>query len=328
MKSKLKILDITHHTLLFGMVLCGLFIWLYLGQSVGELKPLEGGSVVAQIVHQWQLSHPIMGVVVTMLLLFYSALSSAIVTSRFRLYDHPSCLPMELYMVLSMGVMASDTPLLTAVVMAFIIRAQGALFSSYRSANSSRQLFEGAVLIGALPLLYSPLTVMWIVVLAALSLFERSLREAIVVVVGLTIIPLANMYIVWLVGGDFVAPIGDFVDLITTPSSFKLASLYQSIPRVIFLVVFIYTCVSGMLLSSLLDNTPKARRRITMVTMVFILLCVTILLPSVTSMTIALIGVPAALLAPIALIKLPRLLSAILYVVILLLGLFNILVEF
>ncbi len=324
MKLKHNILDITHHTLLFGVILCGLFIWLYLSRVAGALEPLEGGSMVAQWIQQWQLSHPSLGVATTVIFLLYNGLSLAIITSRFRLYDHPSCLPLELYIAMSMGVIASETPLLTAIVMAFIVRAQSSLFSSYRSANSSRRLFEGAILIGALPLLYAPLIVMWIVVFAALSLFERSLREAIVVVVGLVIIPLANMYVVWLLGGEFVAPMGDFVDQITSVSTFKLVSLFDSVWQIAMLVIYIYICINGMLLSSVLENTPKARRRIIMVIMLFILLSLTVLLPSVTSMTIALVGLPAALLAPIALMKLPRPLSAALYVALLLLALLNI----
>ncbi|MFI3302903.1 MAG: hypothetical protein SNH35_05770 [Rikenellaceae bacterium] len=270
-------------------------------------------SVWGSAVDGWQVAHPVWSSIFLWFLITYLSVKLGQLVSRYDLYGSKSYLTMEFFPMLSVGLAVNVASLRGVLVAMLVTYSLIRYASSYRNANCVGVLLSGSVALGVAVLLYSPAIVLWGVVPFVLVIFERTIREVIVAMVSLLIVPFAYIYSLWVMGGDFGCELSRFVGLIVVDSGY---SVWASLSVVAICVVGIVLCltINSALIISLLENTIKARRRLKIVAIYAVAIAAMLAMPSSDSVVFAIMAIPASILIPITLLSFGRKMSFIIYV--------------
>ncbi len=320
MTSDKTIFEVRRHPLLSAILIAVIFSSIYLANLLwGCTTPEEqifANAVWGDVIHNWQLEHPLISNLFIWCGAIYVSFKVGQATSRFNLYGTVSYLPMELFSLVAMGVMACANSLNGMVASILLLRAILRFFSSYRASNSSGFLVRSSLALGVLLLLIPSSIVLWGVVLPILVISDRTLREVIVAAMALLFVPFIYMYVGWLRGEEFSHMFSLLVESVAKSSGFSLIEAF-TIPRCIVAIIVLYLTVMGAISAKLLDNSVKAQRRLRIVALVALALVVAMTLPSSDSSLLLLFAIPASLLIPAAMLRMSRLLSFIFYIVLL-----------
>ncbi len=325
MQQRKSIFEVRYRTLLGAIVSSLVMAALYIASMV--VVDYSGSMVVAPsplggCLTRWGVEHPVMAYMLLSVGMLYITINVAQVASRLRIYGVSTHLPMEMYpmMMLAVGVRGDMT--VGVVLMLMLLSAMKNMFSSYRATNSSGVLSIAALTLGAMPLFYPPAIVLWIVVPPTLIIFERTLREVIVALVILMVPLFSYLYILWMQGGDFAVEASRFWSYVVDCGGVCIWSSVSIVEVVVYVLVGLVMLLSSVAMFQL-DNTVKARRRLVMSSLLAFACIVMALLPSSSGLSLWLLALPLALLAPIVFIRLGRVVSFWVYVVLFIVGLVN-----
>ncbi len=317
MTSQKSILEIRRHPLLTAILLGVVFsvvcaLYLALGEAheferVVSLSMLDGG------IYSWQLNHRLISYIFIGCVIAYLSIKMGQLSARYNLYGVTTHLSMELFPLLLMGVMINASSLRGVMVVMLVIFSLARYMGSYRAANCAGALLSGGFALGAAALLYPPAILLWGVVPVMVVLFDRTMREVIVAHVSLLFVPFACLYIRWLGGADFAAMVGEFLGKITLSSGFSILDSFRGV-TIVMLALVLYMTINAIFAISLLENTVKAKRRLRLVVIYALASVAMMALPSADSLIFWIFAIPAALLIPVTMLKVGRLISFILYV--------------
>ena len=268
--------------------------------------------------------HPAISYPLIFISIIYISVRLAQCASRFKIYGKTTHLPMELCPLLLMVGRGEIISLDSLVVWLLLLYAIQMIFSSYRTADSSGILSCAALSLGVIPLLYPPLIVLWGALLFALLILERNMREIFVVVVTLLVPLFAQIYIKWLMGGEFIDGWYHFASSLTSHSGFSIIGSLNALD-IAALVLMFYLFVTSALSIGQLENTMKAKRRLVILVFISAAIPVGFLIPSADSSLLTFLALPLSLLIPVAFLRHSRLVSFIFYILLLLLSLASLL---
>lgn len=320
MSLKKYIIEIRYHSLLSAILVGIIFssvytVHLFWGQP-HEFENITSSSLLSNWVYYWQLEYKLLSTILTGGIMAYLAIKLGQMTLRYNLYGVTSYLSMELYPLLVMGVMINVSSLKMAFVSILILFSISRYMSSYRAVNCAGALLSGGFALGGAALMYPPAILLWLVTPVMVVLFDRTTREVIVAIVALLIVPFAAIYIEWLMGGDFLDLVGDFIAAITSKSGFSILDSFNGV-SIIMLALILYMTINAIFAISLLENTVKAKRRLRLISVYAVTSIAMLMLPSADSSVFGLFAISSSLLIPITMIKLGRMMSLILFVALL-----------
>ncbi len=320
MTNKRSILEIRQRPLMGAMLssiaLSLIYIATLIFTPIGKaLTPSPIGDTFAA----WQTAHPVISYMVIGLGVIYVSVSVAQCASRFQLYGKPTHLPMELYPLLLMNLGMAQGSIKGLIITLLLLHAILMIFNSFRSANCSGSLCHAALYLGFIPLLYPPLIVLWIALITIVIIFERTLRELLTTIISLLVPIFTYVYILWLRGGEFLDGWRQFIAELTYCNSFSIIDTLHD-TRAITLLPAIYLLVVSIISIAKLDNTLKARRRLIGVAVICICMVISLFIPSSDSTTYGLLALPMSLLCPVAFVKHGRLVSFLIYTLLILLS--------
>ncbi|MFI3319340.1 MAG: hypothetical protein SNH01_01020 [Rikenellaceae bacterium] len=316
MKQERSIYDVTRYPISVGILLSlvvgSLAIWRWSGENLSLSESIVTPSFWGGYIYDWQVAHSGWARTISASILFYLAMKMGILTKKFNLMGRSTHLPFDIFLLLSFGILLNVSYLRFALMALVVSWSLSLFFSSYRSANSAKWLFDGGFYLGLLPMFYPPALLLCALMPFVLILFERTLREALVALLGVVTIPFGYIYVRWCMGGEFSTPLQQFSHDLMTHSEFRFESLFDNI-TIAIVVMVLYSALNAILVSSLLDNTPKAKRRLRVVIVMSLLMGAMLLLPSADSTIFGLLAIPLSILVTVTLLKSPRWLSFILY---------------
>lgn len=267
----------------------------------------------------WQGSYPILSAVLSSLLLFLEALMIARIGTRHGLYSGGSLIAMPLYALLAVGLFMPADSLVGVVAALLFVRALRNLSASMRNGLSFTPLFRGALYLGTLPLLLPPAVLLLPLGVIALALFKRTLREGIVLLVGLLLPLFAASYLAWAFGEAFEAPVRQIATILHDGSALHLFRGASPIFIVQLMLLFSASlCALFYFQSSRYHSSSKARAILTLFSWSYLLSVGMLLLPGASFNLFMLIAVSTTLLLPYLFVRLRPLFANLLYVALLL----------
>ncbi len=284
-----------------------------------SLEAAATPSTIGAIIDSWQWEHPVWSAIFVWLGIIYLSIKMGQITSKFYLYGTKSNISIEVFPMLYVALTATSTPLQTVVVALLVGHAMVQYVSSYRNTNSLDSLLGGSLSLGFATLLYPPTIALWVVVPSLIVIFERTTREMIVATLSLLIAPVGYVYAQWVMGAEFGEELRRFFDLIVTPSSYSVWSS-SSVPTLAIIGFVLCVSINSILTTSLLENTFKARRRLNIITIYAVAIGAMLAIPSADGSTLMFIAIPLSVLIPITMLNMGRLVSFIIYVLLLACG--------
>ncbi len=151
--------------------------------------------------------HTVAGRLLLFVLVVATGLTIGRTGIRYSLYPAKTCIGISLFGFLGCA-MALGENMPVAVFAAYCwARTLFHYLGALRNGYAFDRLFRGSMFLGAVPLLQPALTPLVLVLPLVLLLFKRTLREGIVALAGLLLVPLTAGYICWACGLPFLKPL-------------------------------------------------------------------------------------------------------------------------
>lgn len=248
------------------------------------------------------------------MLMLFTGMSLGRLTLRYNLYSVGTCLAIPLYAAFTTGLALGGELLQLLVANTLLALSVKNFARSFCNGYAFDALFRASLYLGLL-LLAAPAALPLIALLPlAIILFHRTLRETVVALAGLLLPILAFGYVNWGAGGDFTAPFELAAEAFMNGSALEAARAIP-IPNLILLGALVLLDLLALFYfladSYAAGNKPRA----IFIFQIFllILLIPTLLNPVSTPGEILLLAVPSAILIPFLLVRIHRLPTLVLY---------------
>lgn len=280
------------------------------------------GSLIAH----FQAAYPVWSRVVAGLLILFTGMSIGRMTSRYNLYSVSTCLPIPLYAIIACGTSTGGdylTGFTIATLLALVIKNFARAFCNGYGFDG---IFRAGIYLGMGVLIAPVMLPLLLLLPLGLLLFRRTLREAVVALMGLLLAPLLFCYINWGAGGEFVAPLLHTVASFITGTPLGLFTA-TPLPELILLggIVVLDLFAFFFFLADL--HTVGSKQRFILFFNISALLLAGALLfaPSANPCTITLLAVSSAILLPLLFVRVHRLPALMVYLVLIIVGIYCIL---
>lgn len=306
-------------SLLFAAVLAVVYIYIY-----GAFSPVE--SITPSIVHSilsddliWlQSEFPIPTTISALAILIIGAMLSLSVPTRYNLFGRASQIPIFLYVCAITGFAATDNILSAPLAALFGTCSLRDFYRAYQSSAFTSKLFTAAFWMGFLPMFYPSTIVLWIGAFVFMIIFVRSLREILVVIVGL-VLPIATLiYVRWMFGCDINVQISELMSTIVATADYRSTPFIYY--HVALLSIIALLSLYGVFSVSVMSLRYVARMRIYCVYILAALGVVMFLLPSFSFESYAALASPLSIAVTPALLRMRSWITMPLFVTILLLS--------
>lgn len=293
---------------LFVMSLAGVFVLLVGVHSSLELVANE--SLLGGYIIDFQHSHVAWSAIISSAMIFISAVKLGRVVSTQNLFEVSTSIQLPLIGVMMWCVTLGADFLLSATVVTLSATIVREFLLAMRNTNYLPNLFNAALALSLLPLIYTPAAMMWIIVPFILLWVGVTLREWIVGVVGL-LLPVAIVsYIFWLCGAELLLPVESMAAMFVEWSTLADISGIMLFRSLIIAVALLLTLLSMVWVKNALYKNRR-RMHITLITILFALS--TLVTPSATLLSFALLAPPLAITTAYAAVNLRGTVANILY---------------
>lgn len=205
----------------------------------GDVSPVVGGAPLRGFIDNLAVGYPVASAIALFPLLIYAGLRLARSTVRVGIYSASSLGVVALGAVSLFGCVVSTNYLYLTVVALLVSEVLGRLLYCFGANVRVGYLFTAMLALGAMPLVDNALIPLALVLPLIVMLLRGTLREVIIILVGLAVPTLLYCYIVWLMGGDFDAAFWSIWN--TSPlSQHEAIVAYLTLPRLIFLGVILF----------------------------------------------------------------------------------------
>lgn len=259
---------------------------------------------------------PVWAAVAAGVLALATAVRAGRLSMRYGLYPVPTALAVPLYGVVACGIVTEPDYLPEFVASYVSLLSLRHFCAGFRNGYAVGTFFRGAFCLGILPLLYAPALPLPLLLLPAAVCLRRTLRETFVALCG-GVLPLAGAcYVDWALGGAPFALLRRQWEAFLEPSGFRFFEQGSVLEPVVFgVVLFTVICAIAAGATGLRTQSRKVRGMLRYVLVLLVAVALLGAVPSATAGLFALAAVPAALLMPLALVRVRREWAALLYVV-------------
>lgn len=183
--------------------LAALFVARYLLAPLPVEAPFEGGMPLAAILTRFTAAHPQLAAAIATVIVVWTLLVIVQLTVKYAPAASRNYLPAQIFLVVAGGLVVPGEALAAIFVSLLSALAARQLVFSFHKGYSFRELFHAGFYLGFIPLLYAPAAAIVLpIAVAALWIYRRSAREAVVCLAGL-LLPVAGAgFIHWAAGAD------------------------------------------------------------------------------------------------------------------------------
>lgn len=205
----------------------------------GDVSPVVGGAPLRGFIDNLAVGYPVASAIALFPLLIYAGLRLARSTVRVGIYSASSLGVVALGAVAMFGCVVSTNYLYLTVVALLVSEVLGRLLYCFGANVRVGYLFTAMLALGAMPLVDNALIPLALALPLIVMLLRGTLREVIIILVGLAVPTLLYCYIVWLVGGDFDTAFWSIWNT-SLLSQHEAIVAYLTLPRLIFLGVILF----------------------------------------------------------------------------------------
>lgn len=289
------------------------------GTGVAELRYGLSPEVLpipfwGALLHNFQVAHPHISGWICGVLMLYTGASLGRLTVRYNLYGTGTCLSIPLYGLAMIGTMQSGEYLTAVVASTLLMLSVKNLCLSYRNGFGFDRIFRGTLFF-ALLLFVEPAALPLLLLLPVVSnRFRRTTREMMVATAGI-LFPIATLcYLNWAMQGDLLAPL-QLLYRAFVAGKWLGAPLSASLTEQIFFgtMLLLNLMALGLFGTNSYTVSTKARHILQLVGRLLLLTLLTLVMPSASTATAALLVVPTTLLLPVLFIRIHQPIAQLLY---------------
>lgn len=304
------ILDVSRHKFSEGLVTLLLFAVVAsvaVALAYGDAPEILGGAQapLQPFIKQFQVNHPVLTPILFGLLYVYSVLRVSRVTVRVDLYTLGTMAGVALSGVALFGAVVSADYALLIVVAMVVAEAFGRLFYCFGHSVRSHYLFSAMLAFGAMPLVDGALIPLALLIPLLTIAIRSTVRESLLVLLGLATPTFIYCYVVWLLNGDFGQAFLSIWNNFALSSHLSLAA-YLTLPRLFYLgvLVFLYLATAMVWYSVSLPLMSGARFVWYILHLAMLLLIASLLLlPTVSASLLVAISLVVAVMLPLLFIQ-------------------------
>ncbi len=267
---------------------------------------IAGGAALPGVwVDAFQSKYPAWGVVFSALMVAAVATSLGRITSALGLYHVRTTISIPLYAVVACGIFIASDSLAVALSAYFAGQMLRYLYGGYVRGTDLNCAFYAGLCAALAPLFYAPTLPFVVLIPIAIVMFGLSMREIVVMLVGL-ILPIATIcYVSWLCGADFAAPAVGLFEATLSPNGYTPWGSESVVALTMMgLLLFLVVCGIAAFVGDTRSVAMRPRTILVFNIIVFIVACTSFMLPSATTGLMMLVALPMAVLMPVALLRL------------------------
>lgn len=274
-----------------------------------EVHSLLGGHLT-QVQQMW----PLAAKILCALVIFLSGVSVGRMTVRYGLYAVHTYLAIPFYGIFACGLFISGEYLVQYFAAALFILSMKNFYAGFCcGAFGFGEIFRASFLLGLILLIYTPAVVLSVVVLLAVVVFKRSVREFLVGVVGYLLPLFAVCYLNWAAGGAFTAPFAVLSETFLTAGGFSVYGLSLPVSILSGVSVVLFLCAALSYFFDMYAGGAKSRSILLFNLFLFLIMGSMFFLPCASSAVAAFAAVPMAFVLPLLFVRLDRRIAWFLY---------------
>ncbi len=252
----------------------------------------------------FQSEFPILGVILSALVVAITSTSLGRTTSALGLYHTRTTISIPLYAIASCGIFIASNSLAVSLSALFTMQMLRCLCGIYVRGTDLNHAFYTGICACIAPLFYAPTIVILLLLPIAIVMFGLSWREIVVMLGGILLPIFALCYINWLCGWEFMAPVTTLYNAVTEASGYLLWRSASVVALIIMgLLLILVICGSIAHLADKRTLSIRPRTIIAFNIIAFVILCTPFALPSATVGIFMPAALPAATLMPVALLR-------------------------
>lgn len=299
----------------------------------GAIAPTEAEMVqnvatpIGSLLQRLAASVPTISSIAWTIAVIYSGLCIGRCGVRFSIYPTYTVLGIPILGIVATGIMISNNMLLSAVMLVVATLATKYMLRYIMVTESYGDLSLAMLYFGVLPMIYAPTAILYPALPLAMLLIKANWRDWLTATLSLLFPLFALCYWSWCGGEGFTTPVTQGYAAILTQSGFdawtllSLASLGILVVTAAMVLCAIAICISDR-------YSLNGRARVAMrFNIVMILLAVaTLLLPSTSVTSLALLAIPTSSLIPLIFIRMRQNITRIMWRVLLIMVAINVII--
>lgn len=298
--------------------------------GIADTIPAEGLAIgmPSALICAFQTAFPGWSKLIAVFAFLFTSVSVGRQAIRYNLYKVSTCISIPLVAILACLVGLEGLSLQGILSMTFLAYFMKNFARSFRSGYTFDAVFRTGLYMGALICLTPATLPLLLIMPFGLLLFRRTLREVVVALAGLLVLPLALSYVNWAMGGDLTAPIRTLGHLFWQGSPLAMLLSFSHLQWGALAIVGLLSLAAiQIFLSNLYAVGTKPRFILIFNTGVFLLSILLAAAPAATPDQLLLMAPPAAMLMPCFLIRVSRSLSTSIYLLLLVLAAVRIILQ-
>lgn len=273
---------------------------------------------VEELLCRFQAANPVWAKWIAGFLTLFTGLILGRLTLRYNLYSAGTCLAIPLFGIFVAGLLTGSDGLSTLTATTLLALAVRNYSRSFCNGYGFDAIFRASFYLGLMTLAAPSSLPLVGMLLLAVVLFHRTLREAVVAIAGMLLPILTFCYVNWGAGGDFLTPFTLASDAFLHGSPLDAV---RSIPlkHLVALVAILLLDLAALVyfLGDSYATGNKPRAIFIFQIGLLVLLVPTMLNPVSTTADLTFMAVPSAVIVPFLLVRIHRLPNLILYLLLL-----------
>lgn len=308
-------------TIAIFTLLLGLFWMNHLTSAAAAQPAIYNPAPFGSAINSWLGAAAYIDAGLSILFIYMTALVITRIISRNLLFPARTYIFLTLYAIIGYGFFMRGNTLPVAISAYLVAKGSEYLAASFQRSTSFRESFRSGIVLGLAPLFYAPSGVYIFLLIIAMPLYMRTVREAILGLAGLILPILTYSYIMWGTGDPFLQPLATLWGTITGDGGgfppFDLASP-AGILRASAAAVAIVAIVLS--LGSFVVNAPPRTRALRVYGFFIFFLIIAVLaifLPCASIGDLPLLAIPASVVGANFFSRHPGITATIIYILLL-----------
>lgn len=314
------IFDVARHKFSEGLITLMFFalVSLIAALSATDFVVVEGGAPLRSVIDLYAANHPVASALLMFPMLMYAGLRFARVAVRVGFYSASSLGLLALAGVSMFACTTSNSYASLMVVVLLISELFGRLLYCFGSEMRLSYLFTALLSAGIMPLVDSTLIPAALALPLVVIVMRGTIREAIVVLVGVSLPTFVYCYLMWLYGGEFSAAFVDVWSLENVGVDTPALLSYLTMPRLVFLGLTLLLGVCSLIsyFNSNINLADSARVIWRLLISLFVILvAISLLLPVASPAVVVFLTLLVTLMLPQLFIRIGVLFATITYLI-------------
>lgn len=314
------IFDVARHKFSEGLITLMLFalVALLVALSTTDIVAVEGGAPLRGILEQFAVDHHIASALLLFPMLIYSGLRFARAAVRIGLYSASSLGLLALGGVAMFGCVTSANYLYLMVVVLLVAELLGRLLYCFGHEKRVGYLFTAMLSLGVMPLVDSALIPLALILSVVVIIIRGTLREAVIMVVGVAFPTFVYCYLMWLYGGEFSAAFWEIWNVDGAVDGYDALLSYLTVPRLIFLGTTLFLAICSLISFwgvrvTLVDSSRVVWRLL--IALLVMLVAMLLLMPLTSPAVVVFLVLVMTLMMPQLFVRIDALTATVVYLI-------------